>query len=414
MKAAMNVLPDLTLSNYADLDHAGSFVFAPFLKKLKWGGGGGTVPHMVDVQDLRRIPGYNVRVKGVLYRKRVEHLAALMLDHGFDEATPLVGMLGREGERAVVYIKQGNTRLDAIEAANDAGASILQVPVLWSAEQMNGADFTLDLILSNSGSPLSLFEQGLAYNRSANEGLSNCEMARRTGVSEGHVRNARDLAKVPERLVEALAAGAIAETLALELWRAFGDDVVERLDAALEVAARQNRRKLVRSMFWAPAPARHVGAQAVDALERFSLELRTDALKHILSAIVGTGSDRAMISVPAHLLRGLAGTTGTKLSKTALSARNEYVATASEVEQVVGASLAPVPSPAAALSPADFLRVEEAEYEREPEEAVARSESPHFCEGEIDKAVDTIDVVRDRSDVDPIPEFEVNQDCDSW
>lgn len=112
-------------------------------------------------------------------------------------------------------------------------------------------------------------------------------MARRTSVSEGHVRNARDLAKVPERLVEALAAGLIAETLALELWRAFGGEVVERLDAALEMATRQKRRKLVRSMFWSPAPARHVGVQAVDALERFGTALRTDALKHILSAIAG-------------------------------------------------------------------------------------------------------------------------------
>lgn len=137
-------------------------------------------------------------------------------------------------ERTVVYIKQGNTRLDAIETANAAGAAILQAPVLLSAEQMNGADFTLDLILSNSGAPLSLYEQGLAYNRSANEGLSNCEMARRTSVSEGHVRNARDLAKVPERLVEALAAGLIAETLALELWRAFGGEVVERLTPPLK------------------------------------------------------------------------------------------------------------------------------------------------------------------------------------
>jgi hypothetical protein len=187
-----------------------------------------------DVKDLRRIPGYNVRVKGALYRNRVEKLATLMLDHGFDEASPLVGMLGREGSGRSSISSKGNTRLDAIETANAAGAAILQAPVLLSAEQMNGADFTLDLILSNSGAPLSLYEQGLAYNRSANEGLSNCEMARRTSVSEGHVRNARDLAKVPERLVEALAAGLIAETLALELWRAFGGEVVERLTPPLK------------------------------------------------------------------------------------------------------------------------------------------------------------------------------------
>jgi hypothetical protein len=37
-----------------------------------------------------------------------------------------------------------------------------------------------------------------------------------------------------------------------------------------------------------------------------------------------------------------------------------------------------------------------------------------FCVGESDQVVDLLDVVRDRSDVDPIPEFDVNQDCYSW
>lgn len=414
MKSALKLLPDLTLSNYADLDHSGSFDFAPFQEKLKHVRHVGAVPLMVDVKDLRRIPGYNVRVKGALYRNRVEKLATLMLDHGFDEASPLVGMLGREGERTVVYIKQGNTRLDAIETANAAGAAILQAPVLLSAEQMNGADFTLDLILSNSGAPLSLYEQGLAYNRSANEGLSNCEMARRTSVSEGHVRNARDLAKVPERLVEALAAGLIAETLALELWRAFGGEVVERLDAALEMATRQKRRKLVRSMFWSPAPARHVGVQAVDALERFGTALRTDALKHILSAIAGAGSEGTMIRVPAHLLRGLAGVTGTDLSTKAISPRNEFESAASQVAQDDAAPPAPTTSAVLAPPPAVFLGADEPEYQREPDDAVVRAECPHFCVGESDQVVDLLDVVRDRSDVDPIPEFDVNQDCYSW
>lgn len=103
MKSALKLLPDLTLSNYADLDHSGSFDFAPFQEKLKFGGHVGAVPLMVDVKDLRRIPGYNVRVKGALYRNRVEKLATLMLDHGFDEASPLVGMLGREGADGRLY-----------------------------------------------------------------------------------------------------------------------------------------------------------------------------------------------------------------------------------------------------------------------------------------------------------------------
>jgi hypothetical protein len=63
MKSALKLLPDLTLSNYADLDHSGSFDFAPFQEKLKFGGHVGAVPLMVDVKDLRRIRGTTCALK---------------------------------------------------------------------------------------------------------------------------------------------------------------------------------------------------------------------------------------------------------------------------------------------------------------------------------------------------------------
>jgi hypothetical protein len=57
MKSALKLLPDLTLSNYADLDHSGSFDFAPFQEKLKFGGHVGAVPLMVDVEGPAAYPG---------------------------------------------------------------------------------------------------------------------------------------------------------------------------------------------------------------------------------------------------------------------------------------------------------------------------------------------------------------------
>lgn len=72
-----------------------------------------------------------------------------------------------------------------------------------------------------------MYEQGLAYKRAQTERtLSNVELGRLTGKSEGHVRNCLKLLESPRELVDMIADGKIMESQALKLLRSHGADGV--------------------------------------------------------------------------------------------------------------------------------------------------------------------------------------------
>lgn len=101
--------------------------------------------------------------------------------------------------------------------------------------QRHGADRRiLDMLVLNTGKPLSILEQGAAFVRllDAHAEWTESRLADTTGLSITHVRNCVLLKRhAGPALLEALSRGEIAATTAVELIRAIGHDPSAQLDA---------------------------------------------------------------------------------------------------------------------------------------------------------------------------------------
>lgn len=315
-------------TNFDELDVKGEFAFQlesagfkPVVRAL-----GGTIRDraLIPVSVLRPLPGYNVRLKGALYRARVQELVQLLVEHGYKEDLPMTGYTAMENGEPVIYIVRGNTRYDAIPLANIERAKLGKAPIehvtLLSVSKPDpkkdqsdastddkDPNFTLDLINGNSGSPLGMYESGLVYKRAQNEeGLSNVELGRLTGKSEGHVRNCLKLVEAPRELVDMIADGKIMESQALKLLRSHGaDGVMEQVQKGLTMANSLGKTRVTGAVmdgFKLPPKVTQSAVQAIDTLVQ-SLD---PAVVSKLSEESGHEADDATeVSVPLSVLRQL-------------------------------------------------------------------------------------------------------------
>src|SRR5690554_2856744 len=73
----------------------------------------------VPVDQIRFRENYNVRTNNDKYRKRVEHIAQLMLANGYQQDKPISGFVTEENGQPVAYVVAGHTRVLAARQANE-------------------------------------------------------------------------------------------------------------------------------------------------------------------------------------------------------------------------------------------------------------------------------------------------------
>lgn len=279
-------------TNFDELDVKGEFTlqaeslgFKPAVRAL-----GGTIRDhaWVPVSQLRPLPGYNVRLKGSLYRARLQEMVQQLVENGYKEDLPMTGFAATEDGQPIIYIRRGHTRYEAIPLANieraKLGLPLIEYVTLLSVNKPDpkkekdptapkhpDPNYTLDLINSNSGSPLGMYEQGLAYKRAQTERtLSNVELGRLTGKSEGHVRNCLKLLESPRELVDMIADGKIMESQALKLLRSHGaDGVMEQVQKGLTKANSLGKTRVTGAVmegFKLPPKVTQSAVQVIDTL----------------------------------------------------------------------------------------------------------------------------------------------------
>jgi hypothetical protein len=290
MSVMTNVAAGAT--NFDELDVKGEFTlqaeslgFKPAVRAL-----GGTIRDhaWVPVSQLRPLPGYNVRLKGSLYRARLQEMVQQLVENGYKEDLPMTGFAATEDGQPIIYIRRGHTRYEAIPLANieraKLGLPLIEYVTLLSVNKPDpkkekdptapkhpDPNYTLDLINSNSGSPLGMYEQGLAYKRAQTERtLSNVELGRLTGKSEGHVRNCLKLLESPRELVDMIADGKIMESQALKLLRSHGaDGVMEQVQKGLTKANSLGKTRVTGAVmegFKLPPKVTQSAVQVIDTL----------------------------------------------------------------------------------------------------------------------------------------------------
>ncbi|TXG99932.1 MAG: hypothetical protein E6R08_00430 [Nevskiaceae bacterium] len=194
----------------------------------------------VPVESLRVLEGFNVRVKNKAYHDHIERLAVSMANEGYYQDKPLAGYVAKVDGEDVIYVTDGHCRLEAVQLANSRGAEIAVIPVVASASGTNFEDLTVALMQSNTGRPLTAFEQAVIAKRLIKFNWTPKEVSDRMGVSTTTVNNYLALMEAPLEIRSWVADGVLGMHKALEALRDMGEGAVPYLREALEAHAKKN------------------------------------------------------------------------------------------------------------------------------------------------------------------------------
>lgn len=134
----------------------------------------------VPVDKLIVREGFNVRTtEHADYKARVRKIADSILLTGFRQDKPLTGYVTPDG----IVLTDGHTRYAAVKLAISEGAEIATLPVVTKAKGTSEEDLHLDLIVGNSGAPLTPYEQAIVCKRLAGFGWTSKDIAAKAGYS---------------------------------------------------------------------------------------------------------------------------------------------------------------------------------------------------------------------------------------
>lgn len=193
----------------------------------------------VEVAIIKRLENFNARIHDAEYDAHIGWLADQMVENGYDPESVMKGFVAREGDEQVLYLKDGYSRLAAIERANTRlpeDKQIVRVPMVVAAQGTSIEDMTLDLILSNSGKQLRPYEQAIVLKRLVRYGMTPEDIARRLKFTVQTVNGLLLLAGAPPEIRDMVVSGQVSATTAIAEMSQHGSKAMERLKAGLEVA----------------------------------------------------------------------------------------------------------------------------------------------------------------------------------
>jgi ParB family chromosome partitioning protein len=198
--------------------------------------------YRVPITAIKTIPGFNVRVQSADYLAHRDMIAESIRANGFDQTKPLAGYVAKEGDKNVIYVTDGHTRLDAVTLVNggstDGENLIPTLPVLVHPADKSLADLTVALHTSNTGRPLSPFELGVVVKRLLkDEGADKAEIASRLAVTPRYLDDVLLLVNGPKEVRTAVLEGTVSSTLAIQELRKDPEKAVEKITAAAAKAS---------------------------------------------------------------------------------------------------------------------------------------------------------------------------------
>lgn len=249
---------------------------------------GKSTEYIVKVDQLRTIPGFNVRVTETDdYRADLEALKQSIREHGFYANKPLAGYIGKEGDEDVIYVTDGHRRLAAVQEINDEDVDgkeeIEGLPVVLKPADATLADLTIALVQDNSGRPLTPYEMGVVVQRLQNmkDGEGNpvyakADIARKLSITERYIDDLNVLVDAPAKVRTAVLEGTVSSTLAIQELRRNPKKAEERITAAVAKAKASGKSK---------ATKKDVGTVRMQKV-RFNVSLATgDTMGDVLKAV---------------------------------------------------------------------------------------------------------------------------------
>lgn len=199
----------------------------------------------VPVAAIQEIPGFNVRVDSPDYREHVKTIANSIEQNGYDATKPLAGYVHKDGDKNVIYLTDGHTRLAAVKSMGDKAPASL--PVIVASPAPSLTDLTIGLHTRNAGRPLTPFELGVVVKRLLKEdGATKDGIASRLSVTPRYLDDVLLLVNSPKPVREAVLNGQVSSTMAIQELRKAGDEpqkATDRITAAVAKATAAGKTK---------------------------------------------------------------------------------------------------------------------------------------------------------------------------
>lgn len=204
--------------------------------------------YMIPPANIRRLDGFNVRVKTQDYLDHKNAIAASIRANGFYPNKPLGGYVAKEGTENVFYLTDGYTRLDAVDTLNDpefgdGGDKIETVPFTVKPQGQTLEDLTVALVQDNEGRPLSVYERAVVVARLKSYNMDNAVIASRLGMTDRYVSDLLLLAGAPSKVRLAVIGLKISATEAVKQLRKEGAKAGDKIEAATKAATAAGKKK---------------------------------------------------------------------------------------------------------------------------------------------------------------------------
>ncbi len=182
----------------------------------------------VPVDNIRVIEGFNPRIANDGHVAKVAELMGRIDREGFLPTKPLAGFAGKDGEKDVIYIYDGHTRLEATRKLNETRAAqaeptpgIDNLPVVLIPTPADMEAFmqkrTIGLVTENSGDKLDTLEQAIVVRRLIKSGMKVPEVALALAFSDKWVNQLMMLVNGPKTIRDLVRSGKMKGSEAIRL-----------------------------------------------------------------------------------------------------------------------------------------------------------------------------------------------------
>jgi ParB/RepB/Spo0J family partition protein len=193
----------------------------------------------IDPRIIEIEPGFNAR--DFTIAENIEHVETLMASIGEGGLkVPLTVRLANDK----VLLTDGESRWRAVMKLIEQGIDIKTVPCQAEERHANEADRTANMLLRNTGKQLSMLEQGAGYKKLLAYGWTEADIAKKIGLTVGHIQNCLLVAGSSIEVQNAVRSGAVASTTAVQEIKRSGEAAGAVLTAAVEQAAAEGRKKV--------------------------------------------------------------------------------------------------------------------------------------------------------------------------
>lgn len=213
---------------------------------------------VVPIDEINVAQDFNIRVLNDDYDKGINALADLIEQHGFLRTKPLSVVIDANNDW---FVRDGHRRLEAarrvnerVEAGTASCPKIEALPCLLKAGGTQFEDLIYDLVIENTGEPLTPLEIGIAIARLMKYGQEPKDIAKRLGITTKYLGDLISLVESPPAVRNMVATNRVAAKTAIEAIAQHGADAAKVLRGAVDHAEASGKTRATPRNVRAVAP----------------------------------------------------------------------------------------------------------------------------------------------------------------